>query len=82
MNERTIDLLEEAIAVSAGRAAPVATEAEYLGAALDFAQHYTSAPGETASERLAWLIVSGSSVTHLLYEAAEKARPTKEHKHQ
>lgn len=78
MNPRTVDLLEEAIAVSAGRCAPSGTEAEYLGAALDFAASRT-APGETATERLARLIVSGSAVTHLLYEAAEKARPTKEH---
>lgn len=72
IDARTIDLLEEAIEVSAGRAAPAATEAEYVRAALVFAQH-TARPGESPSEALERLILDGSSVTWLLYGAAEKA---------
>jgi len=72
IDARAIDLLEEAIEVSAGRAAPAATEAEYIRAALAFAQH-TARPGESPSEALERLILSGSSVTWLLYEAASVA---------
>lgn len=72
MKSRTTDLLAEAIEVSAGRSTPTATEAEFLGAAIDFAQS-SARPGEDAHASLLRLIVSGSSVIWLLYGAAEKA---------
>lgn len=70
---RTIDLLEEAIEVSAGRRAPSCTERDYLHAAIDAAGHFAR-PGESPSEALERLILDGSSCTFLLYGAAEAAR--------
>ncbi|MBI1382576.1 MAG: hypothetical protein GC161_15980 [Planctomycetaceae bacterium] len=72
MTEAAILLLENAIEVSAHRAAPIGTARDYLLASVELAMSHAR-PGETATEALARLIVSGSSIVHLLYEAAEKS---------
>ena len=75
MSEAAILLLENSIEVSAGRAEPIGTARDYHVAAAEFAAS-RARHDETATEALAWLIVSGSSIVCLLYGAADKSRVT------
>lgn len=73
MSEPSLVLLEDAVDVSAGRRAPLGTARDYLICALEFAQH-SARPGEDAHAALLRLILDGSGVVSILYQASERAR--------
>lgn len=72
MSEPSLVLLEHALDVSAGRCDPCGTARDYLVCALEFAQH-SARPGEDAHAALLRLILDGSGVVSILYQAAERA---------
>ena len=72
MSEPSLVLLEHALDVSAGRCDPIGTARDYLVCALEFAQH-SARPGEDAHAALLRLILDGSGVVSILYQAAERA---------
>lgn len=72
MSEAALFLIEDAVAVGAGRRAPVGTARDYTLAALEFAATRTR-PGEDAHAALLRLILDGHGVVETLYACAERA---------
>ncbi|HHH28514.1 MAG TPA: hypothetical protein ENK57_09230 [Polyangiaceae bacterium] len=83
MSELSLVLLEDAVDVSAGRRAPLGTARDYLVCAVEFAGSRARS-GEDAHAALLRLILDGSGVVSILYQAAYRARLAdhKEPKHQ
>jgi hypothetical protein len=73
VSEESLVLLEDAVDLSAGRRPPFGTAADYIRAAVEFAASRTT-PGEDAHAALLRLILDGSGVVQILYQAAERAR--------
>lgn len=72
MSELALCLVEDAVAVGAGRAAPMGTARDYTVAALEFAASRAK-PGEHPTDALLRLILDGHAIVETLYACAERA---------